>query len=179
MGKREQTKERILSAAWELFETQGYQETSTRQIARQAGVADGTVFSHFENKLAILREGMLNQLTLLAEQGQSRPVNGMLEAGMQFAATYYGYYFSNINLSRALLKEVIWDMDYYQSYNDAVFAYSNLSANPAEKIPLFLDCYFMTLITHLSKPEPSIEAALKELECKYRSILNNTASEDM
>ncbi|MCC2523729.1 TetR/AcrR family transcriptional regulator [Vibrio coralliilyticus] len=172
MGKREQTRERILSAAWELFETQGYQETSTRQIARQAEVADGTVFSHFENKLAILREGMLNQLTQLAQQGLANPVNDAMEMGMQFAKTYYGYYFSNVNLSRALLKEVIWDMDYYQSYNDAVFANSNLPVNVAEKMPLIMDCYFMTLITHLSKPEPTLEVALKELEGKYRTILN-------
>ena len=172
MGKREQTRERILAAAWQLFETQGYQETSTRQIARQAGVADGTVFSHFETKLAILREGVMNQLERLSQQGVNQPSQNMCELAMQFARTYYGYYFSNVNLSRALLKEVVWDMDYYQSFNQAIFDTANLPAALAEKIPVLLDCYFMTLITHLSKPEPNLELALQTLESKYQSLLS-------
>ncbi len=175
MSKREQTRERILVAAWQLFETQGYQETSTRQIARQAGVADGTVFSHFETKLAILREGMLNQLATLSLQSKQQvgsSADDALKLGMQFANTYYGYYFSNINLSRALLKEVIWDMDYYQSFNQALFDTSNLPSNIVEKMPLILDCYFMTLIAHLSRSEPSLELALQELEQKYKRLIS-------
>lgn len=176
MSKREQTRERILSAAWHLFETQGYQETSTRQIARQAGVADGTVFSHFETKLAILREGMLSQLTRLSEQsrqGLDSTVNNQLELGMQFANTYYRYYFANVNLSRALLKEVIWDMNYYHSFNQDLFDATDLSTTIVKKMPLILDCYFMTLITHLSHDEPKLDAALNDLESKYRLLLSD------
>lgn len=170
MGKREQTRERILAAAWQLFETQGYQETSTRQIARQAGVADGTVFSHFETKLAILREGVMNQLERLSQQGFNAPSQDAFELVMQFARTYYGYYFANVNLSRALLKEVVWDMDYYQSFNQTLFETANLPAAWGENMPVLLDCYFMTLITHLSKPEPNLEHALHALESKYRHL---------
>ncbi|KOO11428.1 transcriptional regulator, partial [Vibrio xuii] len=47
MNKRQITRERILNAAWALFAENGYEETTTRQIARHANVADGTVFSHF------------------------------------------------------------------------------------------------------------------------------------
>ncbi|MGO3799348.1 MAG: TetR/AcrR family transcriptional regulator, partial [Vibrio casei] len=54
MTKRQQTRESILNAAWALFAENGYEMTTTRQIARQAGVADGTVFSHFSTKLAML-----------------------------------------------------------------------------------------------------------------------------
>lgn len=68
MSKRQITRKRILNAAWTLFAENGYEETTTRQIAREAGVADGTVFSHFPTKLDMLREGMLSQLTQLSEQ---------------------------------------------------------------------------------------------------------------
>ena len=177
MNKRAQTRERILQAAWHLFEQQGYEETSTRQIAKQAGVADGTVFSHFDNKLLILREGMLNQLKALSADmvepaNLTSDQNPILAMGMAFAQQYYGYYFANVNLSRALLKEVIWDMDYYESYNKTLFADANLPAAIQPKIPLILDAYFMTLITHLSKPEPDITLALKELESKYTAVLD-------
>ncbi|SJN28838.1 hypothetical protein FM109_08585 [Vibrio casei] len=39
-------------------------------------------------------------------------------------------------------------------------------------MPLLLDCYFMTLITHLSRVEPDVELALKELNIKYENIMN-------
>lgn len=174
MSKREQTRQKILTAAWQLFETQGYQETSTRQIARHAGVADGTVFSHFDTKLAILREGMLSQLAELSQQALSSPSQDALELGMQFARTYYGYYFANINLSRALLKEVIWDMDYYQSFNQSLFETTILPSSVINKMPVILDCYFMTLISHLSKAVPDMELALEELEYKYRVLLGES-----
>jgi len=42
--------ERILQAAGKLFARQGYHGTSTREIARLAGVSENTIFRHFENK---------------------------------------------------------------------------------------------------------------------------------
>src|SRR5262245_47334348 len=41
---------RILRAATELFEKQGYRKTRIDEIARAAGVAKGTVYLYFENK---------------------------------------------------------------------------------------------------------------------------------
>lgn len=53
-GKREQNKEstrkRIVTAALELFEKQGFDNTTTKEIARRARVAEGTVFNYFETK---------------------------------------------------------------------------------------------------------------------------------
>ncbi|MHC6528215.1 TetR/AcrR family transcriptional regulator [Vibrio proteolyticus] len=172
MSKRAQTRERILQAAWQLFAESGYEETTTRQIARQAGVADGTVFSHFPNKLTLLREGMLSQLTQLSQQALTQHSgNGEFDTGMHLARTYYQYYFANVALSRALLKEVIWDLEYYQNFNQQLF--DHVSQPPAlkAKLPLLMDCYFMTLIRHLSKPDPDVSQALHELESKYRQIL--------
>ena len=51
---------RILDAARGRFESIGYKRTSIAQIAREAGVAVGTVYRYFENKeamlVAVLRE---------------------------------------------------------------------------------------------------------------------------
>jgi AcrR family transcriptional regulator len=53
-GKREknkeQTKERILKAALELFREQGLEATTTRQISKKAGIAEGTLFNYFKTK---------------------------------------------------------------------------------------------------------------------------------
>ena len=55
MSKKEQTKQLILTTAWQLFKENGYQNTSTRDIAMASGVANGTVFSHFKSKIDILK----------------------------------------------------------------------------------------------------------------------------
>ena len=56
VSREEETTERILKAAQKLFAKQGYGGTTTRDLARSAGVAEGTLFRHFESKKAILVE---------------------------------------------------------------------------------------------------------------------------
>src|SRR5947209_3856531 len=53
-GRRAQSKqeirERIVQAALTLFQTKGFDATSTRAIARKAGIVEGTVFKYFKTK---------------------------------------------------------------------------------------------------------------------------------
>lgn len=51
-----ETRTRILKAALRLFARQGYDGTTTRDLAEAANVAEGTLFRHFSNKKAILIE---------------------------------------------------------------------------------------------------------------------------
>ena len=53
VSKEEETQARILKAAQKLFARRGYGGTTTRDLAQAAGVAEGTLFRHFENKKAI------------------------------------------------------------------------------------------------------------------------------
>jgi AcrR family transcriptional regulator len=48
--KGEQTRERILDAALDLFRTQGYADTTMRQIAQAAGVAVGNAYYYYASK---------------------------------------------------------------------------------------------------------------------------------
>lgn len=47
----------ILNSALKLIAKQGYEATSTRSIAQEAGVSEGLIFRHFQNK-----EGLLNSI---------------------------------------------------------------------------------------------------------------------
>ncbi len=53
-GRREQnkqaTREAIVSAALGLFQSKGFDLTTTKEIARRAGIAEGTVFNYFPSK---------------------------------------------------------------------------------------------------------------------------------
>ncbi|WP_259394888.1 TetR/AcrR family transcriptional regulator [Shewanella sp. SR44-3] len=50
----------ILATALELFVSQGFHGSSTAQIARQAGVATGTLFHHFASKEVLMNELFLS-----------------------------------------------------------------------------------------------------------------------
>ena len=54
VGRRAQNKEairkRIVTAALNLFQTKGFEATTTKAIARKAGIAEGTVFNYFKSK---------------------------------------------------------------------------------------------------------------------------------
>lgn len=50
---------RVLESAVILFSEQGYDKTSTKDIAQHAQVAEGTVFKHFKNKQTLLYAGLI------------------------------------------------------------------------------------------------------------------------
>lgn len=51
---KEATRRKIVSAAHELFRTVGFEATTTRDIARAANIATGTLFNYFPTKEAIV-----------------------------------------------------------------------------------------------------------------------------
>ncbi|MBW4669230.1 MAG: TetR/AcrR family transcriptional regulator [Cyanomargarita calcarea GSE-NOS-MK-12-04C] len=85
-----QTRDRILHAARGLFASQGFDGTTTRDLAQKAGVAEGTLFRHFSNKKAILvevaTEGwveiLTDLLTELSEMGSYKAVAQVMRRRM-------------------------------------------------------------------------------------------------
>lgn len=85
-----QTRTRILSAALRLFASQGFDGTTTRDLAQAAGVAEGTLFRHFPNKKAILIEVATNGwveiltdlLTELSEMGSYKAIAQVMRRRM-------------------------------------------------------------------------------------------------
>ena len=65
--ERGNTKQEILEAALELFSVQGFEATSISQIAGAVGIRKASLYSHFENKQAILDELVREVLEQYAE----------------------------------------------------------------------------------------------------------------
>src|SRR5881628_2095419 len=61
------TRTRILAAAEERFAAFGYRRTGIGEIARDAGVAPGTLYRYFENKEEIFRAVMRENVTMIAD----------------------------------------------------------------------------------------------------------------
>ena len=64
------TRERLVRAALELFTSQGYHASTTPQIASRAGIAEGTIYRHFESK-----EQLLNEIYRAAVRMLERPIS--------------------------------------------------------------------------------------------------------
>lgn len=55
-------RKKILESAKQLFNTKGYYNTNTKEIAKQAGVATGSFYNYFPDKLSIFQEFMIMRL---------------------------------------------------------------------------------------------------------------------
>src|SRR5438132_1471810 len=56
MTQADLTRQRLIRAALELFTTAGYHLTTTPLIAKKAGIAEGTIYRHFDSKQHLLNE---------------------------------------------------------------------------------------------------------------------------
>jgi AcrR family transcriptional regulator len=77
------TRERLLATARELFGRDGYEATSVEAVLKEAGVAKGSLYHHFENKPALF-DAVLDQVVAeVAEKAaraaaqQEDPVEGL------------------------------------------------------------------------------------------------------
>lgn len=73
LGKRERNKldkrERIRDAAWGLFTTDGYDATTTKAVAKRAGVAKGTLFLYAKDKPDLLFLVFHDRLARCVDEG--------------------------------------------------------------------------------------------------------------
>lgn len=64
-GNRE---EEILEAAVRIFSEKGYSAATTSEIAKEAGIAEGTIFRYFKTKKDILNKVMVKLVEVLGER---------------------------------------------------------------------------------------------------------------
>jgi AcrR family transcriptional regulator len=67
----QQTRDRLVRAALDLFTTRGYHASTTPEIAARAGVAEGTIYRHFESKQHLLNEIYRAAVRLLLKAPQA------------------------------------------------------------------------------------------------------------
>ena len=85
--KKQDTRNRLIAAADELFERQGYDETTTLDIAEAADVAQRTLFRHFPSKEALLYAEIDDARFVLRDalndQPTDEPVLAVVRAAMR------------------------------------------------------------------------------------------------
>src|ERR1700712_611894 len=94
-NRRTDTRERILSVALRLFASQGYANTSLRQIADELGVTKAALYFHFKTKEDIVTgilTGYLDGLNTLVEGAAPETTEGREQLLRRFAEhqAYWG-----------------------------------------------------------------------------------------
>jgi len=136
--QKEEVRASILEAAWDMVLAEGWQSLSIRKIADAIEYSVPVIYSHFENKDAILLEFNKKGFTLLVEklrEAKERQTNAA-EQIRAMGRAYWDFAFSN--------------MQYYQ----LMFGLGMPTCEAVRKIPAMVD--FNTLITG------SIEDVLRE-----------------
>ncbi|MBB1332487.1 MULTISPECIES: TetR/AcrR family transcriptional regulator [unclassified Pseudoalteromonas] len=173
MNKKTQTYNKILTSAWLLFLEQGYAHTSTREIAKAANVAVGTVFSHFENKIDLLKAGMQQQIDTIIHQTSLTDRQHAPRLKLRhYALPLFEFYCNNIEFSKILISDMIWQAAFFEQQ---MSEFKKRLFNEQQefddiKASVMLDCYFMTIISGLNEPAPEPEKMLRQLTSKI-SIL--------
>lgn len=112
----------ILDAAARVFADRGYHRTTVRDVAREAGIADGTIYLYFTSKQELL-------LALIAQLGRvaERRADMAEHAGMDvrtFSRTYIGRRFADLRevhrLFAAVLPEILADAELREGFSERV-----------------------------------------------------------
>ncbi len=107
------TRELILEAAKEMFETLGYERATIRGIAKFAGVGVGTVMSHFKDKASLLSAALVGDWKQTAELVMATMPQeaGYRDQLLHAAKLFFEYYTRRPSLSRNLLKEALFSLE--------------------------------------------------------------------
>ncbi|MBK8218841.1 MAG: TetR/AcrR family transcriptional regulator [Myxococcales bacterium] len=101
---KDETRDRVRKAAWELFSDVGYEATTTKSIAERAGVATGTVFVHATDKADLLRSVVYTELERIVEEGTQEVGKGALvDEWLRLFSRLLVFYGQNRKVSEAFL----------------------------------------------------------------------------
>lgn len=100
------TRERITRAAWELFNRDGYDATTTKAVADRARVAVGTVFVHARDKPELLFLVMSNMITEAVDEAfRTLPADApFVDQVLHLFRGPVAYYARHPQVARAFLK---------------------------------------------------------------------------
>src|SRR5689334_12085748 len=116
-------RDQILAAAINVFAEKGFQRATIRDVAKAAGIADGTIYNYFENKTALML-GILNRMneTDQRDEDLGQAVGQDLH---EFFESYIGQRYSYMNeeglkILRAILPEVLVNPELRKAYMEQI-----------------------------------------------------------
>lgn len=109
----------ILDAAVRLFSQKGYEHTSIEELAREAGIGKGTVYSYFQTKKDIVRAFCEDELEFTREEltQNTDPDTPLKEQLLIFFMAEFKHLSKNKEFGRLYLQETVFPQE-HQSEED-------------------------------------------------------------
>lgn len=184
------TRALILKTATSQFEQTGYRKTTIRSIAGEAGIAVGTIFSHFPDKFALLCAVLYGDLsrettTALQTIPADRPIH---EQFNHCAGYFFRYWLSKKDLAQAFFTEYSFSMsDWSQRFDNQIKGFLDYFVTRLEEmkqeglVKSTVDClatalsfwshYFLVLTFGFKFGEPNIDDLMALLsEMNYQTF---------
>jgi AcrR family transcriptional regulator len=185
---------RILAAGRELFSRDGFDTTTTRDIARQAGIGTGTLFLYFAEKRDLLLRLFKEDIEPVhrAAVAGLDPELPLLDALLRVFRSLYDYYARDPRLSRVFLSELafldperradlaLFTLEFVQVIADLVAAARERGelSSDAESLAVartLFRLYYAVLIEWVSGVLPSPDDAELELRVSLGQLLRGIA----
>ena len=113
----------ILDAATKVFASKGFRAATTREIAAEAGVSEGTIYNYFDSKydllIAMSQRLALESLQQLDDLPPEEDVQAYITA---LVTDRFDMLVKHMDLIRALMPEVLVDDDLRQAYVEQVLS---------------------------------------------------------
>jgi AcrR family transcriptional regulator len=111
-------REQIVGAATRVFAQKGFRRSTTREVARAAGVSEGTIYNYFEDKDALLLAivDTLNETERRAadfEEGKAADFRGFLE---RYLRRRMSLIWENREVFRVVLSEMLVNAELRERY---------------------------------------------------------------
>jgi TetR/AcrR family fatty acid metabolism transcriptional regulator len=125
VSKRKDTEKyhRIIEAATKVFAKNGFYQSKIAQIAKEAGVADGTIYIYFENKDDILISLFEEQMKVVLDNMalQVAKIDDPAERLEKFASTHLGLIEMNKDMAEIIQVELRQSGKFMKEYKNERF----------------------------------------------------------
>ncbi|UCF83567.1 MAG: TetR/AcrR family transcriptional regulator [Desulfobacteraceae bacterium] len=126
MGKKKNSEKyyRIIQAATKIFARKGFYQSKISEIAREAQVADGTIYIYFENKDDILISLFEEQMKVVLDNmvSQISQEDDPAKKLVKFALTHLELIEQNQNMAEIIQVEVRQSSKFMKEYKNEKFA---------------------------------------------------------
>lgn len=147
-----ETKKRLTSAALELFVEKGVDATTTRDIAKRAGISEGAMYRHYESKDMLARdlfmsafEPFSNQLALIEQRADTL---------IEKIELMTRYFYQAFDADPAMWRYIVS----YQS-------------GPWSKVPKDIETPVSVVLKALQKAEKDGEIELKDIAVQVQLVI--------
>jgi AcrR family transcriptional regulator len=186
--KSEETKQKILHAALELFREKGFDQTTMRDIAEKAGMALGAAYYYFDSKEKLVLayyESALNEIQEFVNREdfkRIRSFKGRLESLLDFKFAQlkpYRDFLGVLSNPDSAISPFSEETREIRDANIALFdqliegSDANVPSDVRDQLPRLLWYYQMSLILFWLHDKSRGQARTKELQTKSLDLLMN------